>query len=113
MNWTTYTDEDGLPAKIGSDGGAVLADEEHGWGARITLEQPGVMAAFGITCGIYGWMVHTRAFTNIGDAQSGYEAMKTDLDIIMEMIPARSDPEVERKMDAVTVAISAFVDKFP
>ena len=42
----------------GSEGGVILRDELHPHGARITLEQ--TSTGFAITCGIYGWMVHTR-----------------------------------------------------
>ena len=113
MSWKTYTDENGKPDTIGTDGGVILADEEHEWGARITLEQPGAGSAFGITCGIYGWMVHTVHFAHLEEAQKAFAAMKPDLDVILQMIPARSDPNVDQKMNDVSTAISAFVDKFP
>ena len=66
-------DEDGTPAwhpfedgasigQAGSEGGVIVRDDEHPWGARITLERDGGFAPFALTCGIYGWMVHTRWF---------------------------------------------------
>lgn len=44
----------------GSEGGTILRDELHPDGARITLER--TASQFAITCGVYGWMVHTRFF---------------------------------------------------
>ena len=35
--WETFTNENGLPDTVGSDGGVVVADEEYSGGARITL----------------------------------------------------------------------------
>jgi hypothetical protein len=46
----------------GSENGLTLKDEEQVRGARITLERDTRIAPFAITCGIYGWMVHTRFF---------------------------------------------------
>jgi hypothetical protein len=32
-----------------------------------------------ITCGVYGWMVHTRYFASLDSAQAGAEEMKPGL----------------------------------
>ena len=113
MNWTTYTNEHGMPDVTGSDGGVIVADEEHGLGARITLERLGEIEPFCITCGIYDWMMHTRYVATGNQAQQDYAAMKVELDKIIEMIPLRSDPELDQKIDRATQAMAAFVDKFP
>jgi hypothetical protein len=63
--WSRFVDEKGAPAVTGSEGGTIVLDEEHGLGARITLEKDGAIAPFTITCGIYGWMAHTRFFSNL------------------------------------------------
>ena len=47
----------------GSEGGAILRDEEHPQEARITFERDTRIAPFAITCGIYGCMMHTRFFS--------------------------------------------------
>ena len=113
MTWAPCTEEDGLPTLTGSEGGTVITDEEHGYGARITLEQPGVRGPFAITCGIYGWMVHTRYFSSLDEAQRAYEAMKPGLEMILEMIPMKSDPQIDLKMKLAGNEISRFVDRFP
>ena len=110
--WDRFTDENGVPEVVGSDGGVVVADEEYGGGARITLERLGENA-FGITCGIYQWMMHTRRFSSLDDAEFAYEAMKVELAAILDMIPNRSDPEADRKTDHAIAEMSRFVDTFP
>ncbi|MGJ5140842.1 hypothetical protein ACQR1V_22855 [Bradyrhizobium oligotrophicum] len=97
----------------GSEAGVILLDEEHCEGARITLERDGGVAPFAITCGIYGWMVHTRFFSEKEDARRAYEDMKQALDVIVQSIPFKSDPDYDTKMKATTRAIGEFVELFP
>ena len=111
--WSAFVDENGAPAVAGSEGGTIVLDEEHGLGARITLEKDGAIAPFAITCGIYGWMVHTRFFSSLDEATRAYEAMKPELATILDVIPFTSDREVEEKSARVSKAISDFVDRFP
>ena len=63
----------------GSESGTIIRDEEHGDGARITLERDGQTAPFSITCGIYGWMVHTRFLGKKPEAEREFVRMRTDL----------------------------------
>ena len=100
------------PPERGTEGGLILRDEEHDLGARITLELLEGRAS-AITCGIYSWMMHTRYFASDGEARAAFEAMKTDLDAILQRIPLKSDPELESKMNASSDEMSAFVDKYP
>ena len=111
--WSSFVDESGAPAVTGSEGGTIVLDEEHGLGARITLEKDGAIAPFAITCGIYGWMFHTRFFSSLDEATQAYEVMKPELVTILEAIPFSSDPEVKEKSARVSKAISDFVDRFP
>ena len=113
MAWTRYVNENGVPDEIGTDGGTIVADDEHEHGARITLEQGGIPAPFSITCGIYGWMVHTRMFSSLDEARPAYDAMKPGLSEIVDLIPLRADPAVEEKTAHVVAAITAFVGRFP
>ena len=60
MEWITYEDGKTI-GSTGSEGGVILRDEECPDGARITLEEETHMGVpFAITCGVYGWLVHTR-----------------------------------------------------
>lgn len=99
----------------GSEDGVILRDEEHALGARITLERLGflnIKRRFAITCGIYGWMVHTRFFSNQTEAQHAYEEMKNELDKILNIIPTVDEADDE-KVNVVAEAISSFVERFP
>lgn len=112
MRWSSYASGASTP-EAGSKGGAIMLDEEHDYGARITLERDARVAPFAITCGIYGWMVHTRYFRLESDARLAFYEMKRDLDEIMNSIPLDADPEKDRKMRTVMRALSDFVDKHP
>jgi hypothetical protein len=97
----------------GSENGVILIDEEHSIGARITLERDGATAPFSITCGIYGWMFHTRFLETAARAEVDFRDMKEALDVILLSIPNDDDPDVKVRMNAVSDAIAAFVDRFP
>ena len=90
-----------------------MRDDEHSAGARITLERDGETAPFAITCGIYGWMLHTRFFGAESDAQSAFEGMRSELAQIISTIPLASDPEADAKAQDVCESISEFVMRFP
>ncbi len=97
----------------GSEGGVFVSDEEHDLGARISLERDTPNAPFAITCGIYGWMFHTRYFGLEDTAKSEYERMKEGLSAIVQLIPEVDDPQVEVHRDVALRAINDFVDRFP
>ncbi len=109
-NWREY-DEGFSIGTSGSDVGVIVRDEEHAGGARITLEEDGSFAPFSITCGIYGWMFHTRYFSDEAEANEEFERMKVDLDEILQTIPADEDDEDARA--AVSEQLSEFVEKYP
>ena len=104
---------DGFPNNVGSEGGQVRVDEEHVLGARITLEEGGVTAPWSITCGIYGWMCHTRFISLEAEARAQLPLMKSRMEDILEMIPAAEAPDCDAKMKAVVNAIEKFVDDYP
>ncbi len=100
------------PPERGTEGGLIVLDDEHDLGARITFERS-EGGGGAITCGIYSWMMHTRYFTSESEAREAFEAMKTDLDAILQRIPLKSDLDLESKMSASCDEMSAFVDKYP
>jgi hypothetical protein len=110
--WQSF-DQGRTIGKSGSEMGVILLDEEHADGARITLEHDGRFAPFAVTCGIFGWMVHTRFFTNEEDARRAYEDMKQALDGIIQSIPLKSDPDNDTKIEATTRTIDEFVEHYP
>jgi hypothetical protein len=95
----------------GSEDGIILRDEEHSYGARITLERVGYRS-FSITCGIYGWMVHTRFFADELAAQNSFEEMKNGLAKILDIIPTVDEADAD-KINKVTDDISDFIERFP
>ncbi|MFQ3567004.1 MAG: hypothetical protein SNJ59_08380 [Aggregatilineales bacterium] len=109
--WLPYQDGKTI-GRTGAEGGIIKRDEEHADGARITLEQETLhRVPFAITCGIYGWLVHTRFFADEPTAVDAYEQMKTDLASILALMAAQSDPE--GAADAVSAAIESFVERYP
>jgi len=112
MSWYAFDNGKSIGLK-GSESGSIIRDEEHGEGARITLEQDGQIAPFAITCGIYGWMCHTRFFGTESEAQNEFEGMKAELSKIVGTIPLAADPEVDSKSRTVCESISEFVRRFP
>jgi hypothetical protein len=103
-----------IPAgQEGSEIGTIIRDEEHASGARITLERDTPTAPFAITCGVYGWMVHTRFFAAEADAVTQFEAMKGALSEVIAIIPMADDPDVEKKSGGVSEALNFFVQQYP
>lgn len=110
--WNPF-DEGKSIGRRGSEEGIIIRDEEQGDGSRITIERDGNIAPLAITCGIYGWMAHTRFFSSEEEATKEFEKMKVSLDEILQLIPLEGESEVEEKMDAVGKAISNFVEQYP
>ena len=112
MSWYAFDSGKSI-GQHGSESGIIVRDEEHGSGARITLERDGHSAPLAITCGIYGWMVHTRFFGTESEAQSEFEMMRAELSRIISTIPLAGDPDGDSKMAAVSESLSEFVRRFP
>lgn len=92
-----------------------MRDDEYPDGARVTLESdvPFKTPPWAITCGIYGWMVHTRWFSGEEDAQVAFAELRDGLARILSLIPYKDDPALEAGIDSVIAAISEFIDRFP
>jgi hypothetical protein len=112
MSWYAFDNGQSIGQR-GSENGIIVRDEEHGDGARITLERDGHTAPLAITCGIYGWMVHTRFFDTESEAQSEFESMRAELSRIISTIPLAADPKADFKSRAVSESLSDFVRRFP
>jgi hypothetical protein len=112
--WTAYRDGTTL-GTAGSEEGVILADEEHKDGARITLEQNCAhRMPFAITCGIYGWMVHTRFLDAEDDCLKEYAEMKRGLSDILSLIPEVDEgDEFESRLTPASRALEAFISRFP
>lgn len=97
---------------IGTENGIILRDEVYSGGARITLERDGY-TPFAITCGISGWMVHTRLFATEQEANEAFETMKSELACILDLIPSHDDPQANERMTEAGEAMRAFIKEFP
>ena len=100
----------GTLGKTGSEEGTIMRDEEYSLGARISLERDCRSAPFAITCGIYGWMLHTRFFGSKFEAETQYEAMKSALTVLLEV--AQKTAEIDGGRQVLTAGVSKFVEVF-
>ncbi len=112
MKWAAF-DEGVTIGTRGSEDGITIRDDEHADGARVTLESDTTHAPFAITCGIYGWMFHTRYLSSLAEAEAEYEQMRTGLAEILAMIPLTDDPQAAERGKAISRAISSFVEQYP
>lgn len=112
MCWHLFENSESIGQR-GSENGIIIRDEEHDDGARITLERDGDVAPYAITCGIYGWMFHTRFFGTEAGAQREFQSMQAEIVKILASIPLTSDPHAEAKSLVATESISEFVRQFP
>lgn len=110
-NWSDY-DEGYSIGTSGADGGAIVRDEEHKSGARITLEEETSFAPFSVTCGVYGWMFHTRFFEEEAAANEAFDEMKIELDEILESMPSSEDAD-EDSLSDFAEELALLVEKFP
>ncbi len=98
----------GLP---GSEEGIVVRDEEHILGARITLERATSVAPFAITCGIYGWMMHTCFLSTEAEADSQYDLMKDSLSALLEA--AERTANIDGGRQVLFDGIDEFIGAYP
>jgi hypothetical protein len=110
--WNAYSDGKTV-GQAGSEEGTIVLDEEHIDGARITLERDSRTAPAAITCGIYGWMVHTRFFADESEARAQYGLMKSGLQNLLRVIPNELGSEVEINSDEAERACQLFLQRFP
>jgi hypothetical protein len=107
-HWKPFASGSSL-GKAGSEGGVIVRDEEFASSARITLEQS--CARLAITCGVYGWMVHTRFFATRATAERELDNMKSALQSIVSSLPDHlGDDEATRRTNE---ALNTFVERYP
>lgn len=111
---TTWSplDDGATIGQSGSESGIILRDDEHPLGARITLERGGGTAPYAITCGIYGWMMHTHFSAAEAEAQRDYDRMREALTSILAGMSDSDSPEDEDRRARTVSAIERFVDDF-
>jgi hypothetical protein len=111
MGWHEFSMGSSI-GKVGSEGGAIIADEGHDDGARITLERSTRLAPFAITCGVSGWLVHTRFFESEAEARSQFDAMKVALAHMTAV--GKSVDDMQRNDPSLLGQLcQEFVEEFP
>ena len=95
----------------GSEEGVTVHDEEHPLGSRITLERDTRTAPFAITCGIYGWMMHTRFFGSDSETETQYGLMKNSLSALLEA--AEKAAEIDGGRQVMYDGIDEFIGAYP
>ena len=98
-------------SQAGSEQGVTVHDEELPLGARITLERAARVAPFASTCGIYGWMMHTRFFSVEDEAEAQYGLMKNALSALLEA--AEQTAAIDGGRQVLMDGISKFVETYP
>ncbi len=111
MHWHSIANG-GTIGTRGSECGLILRDDEFDHGARITLERDGTIAPLSITCGIYGWMAHTRLFSSADEADREFDLMKKGIEAIIQLC---SSPDLgdDPLRETIGEAIGDFVQRFP
>lgn len=87
----------------GSENGVIIKDEQHEFGARITLEKiiAGDDEYFAITCGVYGVFFHTVYCSNSEQIEK-YENIKQDIDKLLKKL----------NYDNASELVKEFIDKY-
>lgn len=109
--WQPYNDNQTLGTE-GSESGLIERDEIYNDAARITLEVNGQIAPYAITCGIFGWMVHTHLISQPEVAEQDFEAMKQALSRIVTALQNEDEPREKEEEDAISL-MSAFIHQYP
>lgn len=104
-NWVVY-DHGKSIGTVSAEGGAILFDEEHPDGARITFKRG--TGYISVSINIYGWMDHTRFFTSDSEAQREYKTMKSAVMVVLHTIRTAGVKDIR-----IWEAISEFVRRFP
>jgi hypothetical protein len=102
----------GTIGTVGSERGTIVADEIHDGGARITLECATRLAPFAITCGLPGWLVHTRFFESEAEARSQLDTMKVALARITEAVKLADDAQ-PKDVSLIGRLCQGLVEEFP
>jgi len=110
--WSAYDDGRTL-GEVGSEAGRIVSDEECDGGARITLEEGGMTAPWSITCGVYGWMVHTRFFATREQADGDVPPMKAAIETMLAAAARIAGPEDAAGYRRVAALCETFVERFP
>jgi len=97
----------------GSEEGRIVVDDEYEGSARITLEEGCRAAPLAITCGLYGWLVHTRFFSDEGEAQRAFADMKGALVELIRLATVGDGDNEAEVVRRTSEAVRQFVERYP
>lgn len=97
----------------GSQGETITWDEEYAGQVRLTLEQDESRSFYAITCGIAGWMVHTRFFGTADEALAAFEEMRPALVELHSRLPEGGPRSAQEAARVGGPLLSAFPARFP
>ena len=99
---------------VGTEGGSVYVDEEHPTlGLRLTLEGDAARDFWAVTCGVSGWMVHTRFFSTEAQARAALEEMRPALEALAgELVAGGQRPGAPGRVES-GAKLAAFTARFP
>jgi len=111
-NWAAF-DNGRSVGDVGSESGRIVSDQECDGGARITLEEGGMTAPWSVTCGVYGWMVHTRFFGTREQAENDIPPMKAAIEAMLAEAARIAGPDDALGYRRVAALCERFVERFP
>ncbi|HYI02214.1 hypothetical protein [Hyalangium sp.] len=97
----------------GSEGGTITWDEEYTEQVRLTMEQDESRSFYAITCGVAGWLVHTRFFGSAAEASAAFEEMRPALVELLSRLPASTPKPPREALREGGALLSGFVARFP
>ncbi|MBC8143445.1 MAG: hypothetical protein H7Y38_18610 [Armatimonadetes bacterium] len=115
--WQPY--EDGATmGQTGLVGGIITRDEELGdpeepedADARLTIET--VPDGFAVTANLYGgWLQETARFGSESEAQSAFDAAKSELFHLADLIPDEEDGNIDAAVATLNREVAAFATAF-
>ncbi|HVG58486.1 MAG TPA: hypothetical protein VNA24_08020 [Hyalangium sp.] len=110
-SWQPYAEGSTLGMQ-GSEGGTITWDEQYADQVRLTLEQDESRSFYALTCGIAGWLVHTRFFGSATEAYAAFEELRPPLvELWRQLPPGEPEPSREARHQG-GVLLSAFVARF-
>ncbi|WP_224363025.1 hypothetical protein [Hyalangium versicolor] len=96
----------------GSQGGTITWDEQYAGQVRLTLEQDESRSFHAITCGVSGWLLHSRFFGSAPEAFAAFEELRPALVELWAQLP-KGGPGSPTEARAGGPLLAAFLARFP
>lgn len=97
----------------GTEGGTIVRDEEHPAGLRLTLEEDPARSFYALTCGVAGWLVHSRFFGSEAEVLAAWDEMKPALLELVRQLPAAGAKALDPATREAGAKLGAFIARYP